>query len=92
MAETATSFPAMLTLKEVAQRFACHPDHVLRLIDAGRLSAVNIAVGKKNRKLRIDPAALAEFIASATTAPPPPEIPKPRRRIRYPEPAGPFPE
>lgn len=37
---------SVLTLREVAHALRCHPDHLLKLIDTGRIVALDISTGR----------------------------------------------
>lgn len=74
--------PPLLTPKEVADRLGVSKDHVYRLITAGELPAVNIAVNPRTSRpeLRIREAAVQDFLNRRPAAPQPPPPPLSRRR------------
>lgn len=50
----------LLTVQEVAKRFHCSSRQVIRLIDAGRLQAIDLGIGTR-RKLAVSVEALMDF-------------------------------
>ncbi len=60
----------LLTTGEAAARLHVTPDHVVDLIHANRLRAVNVSFGKRPT-WRIDPADLEAFIVGRTVTPRP---------------------
>ena len=67
----------LLTTSEVAAILRCSDDTVLALIRAGKLSAIDIAAGTKNKRYRVSSDALSEFQQSASTKPKPIKIARP---------------
>lgn len=67
----------MLTLSDVATRLGISADSVRRLIDAGRLEAVNVSAGQRKR-WRVDPAALERFVEAQRNEAPEPIQRRPR--------------
>jgi len=61
-AETVFTFRRQMTVNEVASVLGCGYHHVLNLIHAGKLPAINISTGKGLAAYRIDPAVFAEFM------------------------------
>jgi excisionase family DNA binding protein len=53
---------------EIAERLNCEPAHVLNLIHAKALPAINIGTGKRP-EYRVDPAAFEAFIVARSTRP-----------------------
>ena len=72
----------MLTEQEAAERVKVSPRTIRRLIQAGRLEAVNFATGRERARYRIHPDALARVTPPAEPAE------APRRRRRRPVPVG----
>lgn len=62
----------MLTLPQVAERLNLSADSVRRLIDAGRLEAVNVSAGAR-RRWRVQEDALQRFIEASRSATPQPQ-------------------
>jgi hypothetical protein len=71
-----TIFPgrSALTLGEVAKALGCHTDHLLNLIDCGRITALDISTGREvtagtsrqhRRCLRIPVSAYDAFVKSS---------------------------
>jgi excisionase family DNA binding protein len=54
--------PDMLTLKEAAARLGVKTDHVTRLIERGELEAINVAIGRKKRCLRVSEKSINDFL------------------------------
>ena len=70
----------LFTPEDVAERLKVSSEHVRALIRTGRLTAVNLAVGKKRPLYRIRTEALAEFLADAgRSAPSTPRLPRFKR-------------
>lgn len=71
-----------LTPRQVADLLQlAKPEQVRDLIHSGALPAVNVSSGTKRATWRIDPAALAAFIAARTTSPPAPPLPRRRKPL-----------
>jgi excisionase family DNA binding protein len=64
------------TVKDVAALIGTTEDHVLALIHAKKVGAVNVGLGKKKPRWRITPEALANFLAARSARD------TPRRRCR----------
>ena len=54
--------PDMLTLKEAASRLGVKSDHVTRLIERGELYAINVAIGRRKRCLRVSEKSINDFL------------------------------
>jgi excisionase family DNA binding protein len=60
----------MLTVAGAAERLTTSPDHVLNLIRAGKIKAVNVGRGPKRPRWRIAPDVLKEFTVGRETSTP----------------------
>ncbi|MFF4403635.1 helix-turn-helix domain-containing protein [Streptomyces sp. NPDC001404] len=58
-----------LTTGQAAKRIGSTPQHVRRLITAGRLNAINIAKGDGRPRFRIAESAVVEYLRGAQVAP-----------------------
>jgi excisionase family DNA binding protein len=52
-----------IPVPEVARRLSVNANHVVRLIEAGELEAVDVAIGKRKRCFRVGVASLENFLA-----------------------------
>lgn len=68
MNTSTTAPPALLAVKEVAERLGSSRMHVLRLIASGRLIAHNIGNGARRPIWRVRQADLDAFIKQTSTA------------------------
>lgn len=59
------SYPASMSVAQVAAALNCSFQHVLNLIDCGKLTAKNIGT-KKQRCLRVRREHIAQFLAGGT--------------------------
>ena len=66
----AVALNGMLTVAGAAERVTTSPDHVLNLIRAGKIKAVNVGRGLKRPRWRIAPEALKQLTASHETSTP----------------------
>jgi excisionase family DNA binding protein len=60
----------LLTVIETAKRLRCSPNHVYRLIAAGKLPSLDVALPESQRaKTRVNEEDLAAYIKGSTTTP-----------------------
>jgi hypothetical protein len=72
----------MLTVRDVADRLGyTRLEPILKLINSGALKAVDTSASPGRRTLRIDPQALADFLAARTITPAP-AAPSRRRKTK----------
>lgn len=62
---------SLLTVAQVAERWQVSPNQVRRLIEDGRLAAVNVGMGREKARYRITQAACDRFVADQEPAPTP---------------------
>lgn len=65
-----TTADGLLTVASAAERLTTSPDHVLNLIRAGKIKAVNVGRGLKRPRWRIAPEALKQFTGGRETSTP----------------------
>ena len=58
----------MLDVQQVSARLNCHPNHVYRLIQLGRLAAVNLSLSDCRPCWRVSESTLLAFLAARTVA------------------------
>lgn len=69
------------TTNEVAEILGCDIQRVQLLIRAGKLAAINIAVGEKKARYRVPQAALDQFLTPTNCVMPKPVATRKRTRI-----------
>lgn len=73
-----------LSAKEVSEdsRLNVSVDYIIRAFDRGELDAINLATGKRKRKLRFDPASVERFIQERMNVGRRHELPTPAQMSR----------
>ncbi len=70
----------MLKVSEVAEELGCSTFTVIKLIDSGRLKAIDLAApGARRRALRVTRADLAQFKLESQLQAPPPRCHRPKQ-------------
>jgi hypothetical protein len=67
-----------LSCDQLAERWACSSEHVRSMINGGKLKAMDISTGGKNKRLRIFFESVLEYEEAASVTPAPT-----RRRKKY---------
>jgi excisionase family DNA binding protein len=58
-----------LTVREVAQRLGCTPQHICELISSQMIGAINIGTGKRRMAARIPVECFRDFVIRSMTCP-----------------------
>ncbi len=64
-----TPEPEMLTIGEAASKLGVGGNHVTRLISKGELDAIDVAIGKRKKSMRISRSSVSEFVARRRVSP-----------------------
>ena len=74
----------LLSITQAAQRLGVHTIHIIRLIERGELEAVDLAIGKGKRCLRISESSVLSLLDSRRVKPQPGVSQVPHRRSLHP--------